>query len=340
VSEQRLRARVAASARVLARVEPSGKVVELRVVQRLTLDGRGDYVFGVPAPALDAVPGPGSESAPGLRSGVVLWQGFSPGTRVLVADVKLDPVRAARWLPLRVTLTRSARGLELRVDNRTGARVASFGGEAEREDVGRALASVRRALAAGSVPSAPSLELRAPPVPRPRLVGVAFRVSGALRLPAGTRLAGTPRGSGLAAAVSGRRITFEGFLPPGRTTATLSIPLARRGTAAPGLRLVALPVRPEDALRLPADADRAQAVDRAVEAMLRLARARQYERFLANPDPAGPSETAYVYSLDRPVAVTAAASAAAGGHGTWRIAVVLLGAIVVGGLGLVLWAHA
>jgi hypothetical protein len=339
VSEQRLRAKVTASARVLARVEPSGKVVELRVVQRLTLDGRGDYVFGVPAPALDAVPGPGSESAPGLRSGVVLWQGFSRGTRVLVADVKLDPVRAARWLPLRVTLARSGRGLELRVENRTGVRVSSFGGEAEREDVGRALASVRRALAAGSVPSAPSVELRAPPVPRPRLVGVGFRLSGTLLMPAGTRLAGAPRGIGLAATVSGRRISFEGALPPGRTTATLSVPLARRGTA-PRLRLVALPVRPEDALRLPVGVDRAQAVDRAVEAMLRLARARQYERFLANPDPAGPSETAYVYSLARPVPVTAAAPAAADGHGPWRAAAFLLGMIVVGGVGLVLWAHA
>src|SRR4029079_11090094 len=72
----------------------------------------GDYRLTVPAPARNAVAAAGSDYTPGLRQGAVLWSGFSPGNRVLVANVTLDPEAAAPLLPMKVEVTDGAVRLE------------------------------------------------------------------------------------------------------------------------------------------------------------------------------------------------------------------------------------
>ena len=83
-----------------------GTPVSVVVVQRMSIRGLGDFRFVVPAPAVDAAPAVGSQSLPGLRQAGIVWQGFSPGTRLLGARITLRPTRAVAGLPLRVSVER------------------------------------------------------------------------------------------------------------------------------------------------------------------------------------------------------------------------------------------
>src|SRR4051812_41848280 len=100
-TERRLpRGRIESDERVQVRVDPAGAPVAVSVRQRLELRGPGDYSLAVPGPIADVEPAPGSAVPPGLRSGALIWQGFSPGHRVLAADLRLRPREAAAALPL------------------------------------------------------------------------------------------------------------------------------------------------------------------------------------------------------------------------------------------------
>ena len=77
--------------RVRAGVDAEGRVVAVRVLQRLHLTGTGDYLIVVSAPVLDVRAGPGSQSEPGQRRGQILWSGFSSKRRLLAADAKPAP---------------------------------------------------------------------------------------------------------------------------------------------------------------------------------------------------------------------------------------------------------
>ena len=52
--------------RIEVAVRPDGTPVRIVVTQRLDLTAKGDYYFVIPAPATRVLPGPGSESQPGL----------------------------------------------------------------------------------------------------------------------------------------------------------------------------------------------------------------------------------------------------------------------------------
>jgi len=68
------------------------------------------------------------------------------------------------------------------------------------------------------------------------------------------------------------------------------------------VRLTVTPVIPERLLNEPTSGlSGRQLLDRATRAALTLARMRQYQTFLGNPDPTGPNETTYIYrSAARP----------------------------------------
>ena len=86
--------------RVLVGIDATGKPVSVDVVQRLTLNGLGDYTFAVPGPVTDVTSAPGSASEPGLRQGAILWSGFSSGQKTLAARAALRltaPRRCCRF---------------------------------------------------------------------------------------------------------------------------------------------------------------------------------------------------------------------------------------------------
>ncbi len=82
---------------------PDG-VERVQVEQRLGLTGQGDYQVRERGPARAAL-ALGEEPPPVTKSGAVVWQGFSPGTRDLAALLTLDPVLEAPRLPLAVDVS-------------------------------------------------------------------------------------------------------------------------------------------------------------------------------------------------------------------------------------------
>ncbi len=101
---------ISSDQRIVVGVDGSGSPSSVRVRQRLDVGGRGDYQFGIAGPIEDVRRGPGSDSEPGLRADQLLWAGFSPGHKVLAADVTLQPGETARYLPLRLQLARTGTG--------------------------------------------------------------------------------------------------------------------------------------------------------------------------------------------------------------------------------------
>jgi len=300
--EQRFPGRISSSLRVLVGVSPDGSPRTVHAVQRLVLDRRGDYIFAVGAPALDVRAGPGSASEPGLRTNAIVWQGFSPGRRVLSADATLGRAASAPALPVRLRLDRGT----LVVQNATAVQVTGFTGlAASRRELDEVLAELRSAAAAHRAPG--DLLVHAAGVrPRPMRVDVRLLVDGDL---------------------DGRR--FSAVLGAGRPDRLV---LHARPGAQPRLRLRVRPVYAPPAVSgAPTLAD-------AVLAALRLARVRQFDAFLSSPDALGSSTTVYEYRIVR-VAAAPVRAPHGGGWGPLAIAAASVGALLAAA-GLVgLWAR-
>ena len=300
---------------VLVDVTPEGRVVRVRVRQRLTLSGVGDYFFQVPAPVLDVRSLPESQGEPGLRRGAVLWQGFSPGERVLAAELELDPKLAARALPLAVR--RESRKLVLR--NTTRAQGVGFAAPAGRSALVPVLRTIRNRVASGDAVGQPSVLVDGETTGR--------------RIPAEAPLAvrGAVRG--------GRsfRLLLGGPAPP---TATVAIP------ADSGFTLV---VRPEQRLpeldRIPADATGEELLQLAQAALLRLARVHQFDTFVSPTAGEGflpeQAEASAVYRYRTVTATAAPAVSEKADDGTDTALVVLLvgGSLLLLAGSVVAWSH-
>ena len=109
--------------RIEVGVRPDGTPVRIVATQRLDLTAKGDYYFVIPAPATRVVPGPGSESQPGLRDLGIVWQGFANKHRVLSATATLKVAEAAPALPLRISVERGGGGWTVRLANATRQRL-------------------------------------------------------------------------------------------------------------------------------------------------------------------------------------------------------------------------
>ena len=83
---------IAASTNVVVAVDGAGSPFAVTATQRLDVRGVGDYFFTIGAPVLTVRAPEGSESMPGIRTGSILWAGFDPGRRLLVARATLDPI--------------------------------------------------------------------------------------------------------------------------------------------------------------------------------------------------------------------------------------------------------
>ena len=302
-------ARVANRQEVLVDVTPNGAVVRVRVRQRLTLRGLGDFFFQIPTPVRDVRALPESQSEPGLRRNAVLWQGFSPGRRVLAAEVELDPKAVTPVLP--VKLERRPGGILIR--NSTSARGVGFVARTRRNEMLAVLRRIRREAAKGIGVTQPSVQVESATTGRRIIVDAPLRIDVRIR------------------SASRRRDLVLG----GRSATSTLI----RVPPDSNIELVARPLpRVDDVTRPPSGATGTQLLLLAQRALLRLARVHQYESFLAGPG-TGAVETVYRY---RTVAASNASPATddEGDDGGALVVVLLAAAGILGLAGaVVLWAH-
>jgi hypothetical protein len=291
---------------VLVDLAETGAVTGVRVRQRLTLTGLGDYFFQIAAPVRDVRALPESQSEPGLRRAAVLWQGFSPGRRVLAAELELDPRAAARALPLR--LQRHKGAITLR--NVTAATPLGFVAKVQRSAVLPAFARIAEQAAGRRLADVPTVEVQGTTTGRRLRVDAPLLVRGTV----GTRrfrlVLGGPRPA---------QATIEA--PPGAEVTLTAEPIPLLSDLAPPART----------------ATGRELLLRAERALFRLARVNQYRSFLASPAP-GTAKAVYRF---RTVAETTPPPAR---HRDDRNDLLLVLALGVGGIlalggAVVAWAH-
>jgi hypothetical protein len=282
-------------------IDRNGEVVSVNATQRLVLRTTGDYRLTVPAPVKNVVPAPGSESTPGLRTGAVLWAGFSSGHKVLAANATLEPAAAARVLPMRI----SATGGSVRLENATTTTYTTFTAHGDPTQLAQVLDALRkdpqgRQLGQGSYVkvTGPVRDLR-------------------VRLYAPLEVRGR---------IGGREVS----LLLGSEPRTIRVT---------GKAVVDLSVEPVPPASLRESA-RKPDWNATLRTSLTLARVRQYLSFLVNPDPLGPLQARYLYrTVAAPGPPPAPPAPQDEGLAAWLIALIAAGSVAaVGGLA-VIWAN-
>ena len=266
--------RVHASIAVDISIDESGAPFAVTATQRLDVRDTGDYFFTIGAPVIGARAARGSESRPGYRTGAIVWAGFDPGRRILAAAFRLDVAKAAPSLPLRVTRQNGTTILE----NTTRVSAAAFTANALRPQLLSYLHRLAAAVAQGRAPLSGGAEMTSTPVPERVSVVVPLMVTGRI---GGRHVSLVRTGRAVVPSTGGVDLRVEPVLHTGIGD------LSRLD----GRALLALATR----------------------ASFAVARTRQYEEFLGNPDPAGPSTTRYLYRTEaRRTAAPAAAARAPG----------------------------
>jgi hypothetical protein len=257
--------------RIVVGLDEDGKPHSVRVLQTIVLKRLGDYVLTIPAPVVSVTPGPGTESEPGRRENQILWEGFSPGRRVLEAWADLRLGESVAGLPVEV----SVEPREVTIRNATAVAVPSF--TAEPAPVGMALVSsgVRAAIRANLFPEGLNVALLGKQTPRELRVAAPLRVRGTVR-------------------VSGQRVPFSGLLD-GLRQPELRVPIPA------GDPKLEMRVQTAD-IDLPRPAQGPSALlAQTIRLELTYARKRQFDQFLASPDQTGPSSAIYVYRTSPPL---------------------------------------
>jgi hypothetical protein len=296
--EEKIAHSVSASTNVAIAIDKAGTPFAVTAVQRLEVHGVGDYFFTVGAPVLSVRAPSDSESVPGMRTGSILWAGFNPGDRVLVARATLEPSVTIRALPLRIRI----RGNTITLENATTVTIASFSADAPRAPLVAYLTRLRAEVSHGQAPLQTSVPLASAPTTEHITVTAPLHVTGTI----------------------------------GRQRIDLVLTGRTRLHVSGRIDLRAEPIEAVDAVT----AARGRALLReALRETLTLARANQFDEFLGNPDPAGPSRTVYAYRTSSP---PHAAPIAAVGHRrrTWverALVVAALAAALIAGVAL--WAR-
>jgi hypothetical protein len=337
--------KLACRERVIVGLQGDGTPHSVRVLQTIVVNQLGNYVFAVPAPVRSVLPGPGTESPPGRRQNQILWQGFSPGHRVLAAWADLRPAESVGSLPLRVRVTTEVNGSrlergekrsgELRVtltaENATVATAQSFTAEPDPSDLDVVLGRIRSAMRRDVFAEGLNIRLRsASTTPVKTRVAAPLRLEGTL-----TFAPGTVQLRGARDAV----VRISGLLD-GLRRSRLRLVLRGRATnaSAPNLELRVRTARIPD----PVTASQSQRTRLAGTIALELAyaRKRQYDMFLASPEQTGPSSTTYVYKTAA-VVLPATPTAGSGGGEDHTLGWIVLGLILVAGVpaAAVIWAH-
>lgn len=295
--------RISSRERVEVGVDPKGLPSSVRVLQTITLGRLGDYVLGIPAPVRSVTPGPGTQSAPGQRENQIVWEGFSPGHRVLAAWADLRVADSAGSLPVHVRVTSNVDSsghlrVVLEVRNVTGAGVQSFTAAPDALSLAQVLDRIRDAMQRDVFAEGLNIGLHG--VSKPVMVRVAapLSVEGTLTFAPGTEIAGAHNGV----------VRFSSLLDGvRRSELRLDLRGQASGAVRPKLELRVIPAAVPDRLTPPggrtwvsafrrhALGDRRRLLARTIEAELIYARKRQYDMFLVSPDPTGPGTATYVY---------------------------------------------
>lgn len=320
-TETRFPGRLFSSQAVRVSVDGSGTPFRILDVDRILITRKGDYSFVVAGPVQNVRGVPGSGTQPGLRTGAVVWQGFSPARRVLVAEITLVPGAAASALPLRVEVRRSG----VRLVNATSATTSAVDTRLPALAVAQVLDAAREGLATGFSVPAPVLTA----------VGSLRNVPVTAYVPLGVRgtvgFAGAPARR-IGAVVGRRPLRIPGSGKLETLELSVSVPEPAAVLRPSGARTWVGAARSG---RLPGGRSVTRlAVDRLLAAGLAL----QFHELLANPDASGTSRTTYRYALAaRP---QEAAATHTSGSRDWLAPVAIgLGLAVAGAAGLVLWAH-
>jgi hypothetical protein len=175
-SAENARHSITASTRVVVSIDEAGKPFAATATQRLDVRGAGDYFFTIGAPVITVRAPAGSESIPGMRTGSILWAGFDPGRRLLVARATLDPPKVAALLPLRIVATSDTVTLE----NATRVSVGAFSADAPRAPVAAYLAQLRTDVAHGRTPQQTTVPVSSDPVATRVTVEAPLHVAGTI----------------------------------------------------------------------------------------------------------------------------------------------------------------
>ena len=111
-----------------------------------------------------------------MRTGAILWAGFDPGERSLVARATLEPSKVAPALPLRVRV----HGDTVALENQTRITVGTFGAEAPTAPLVSYLARLRGDVAQGRVPPQVTVPLSSVPVDQRITVAAPLHVTGTI----------------------------------------------------------------------------------------------------------------------------------------------------------------
>ena len=325
---------ISSTDRVVVGVGPDGRPVRVVAHQRLLVRGKGDYQLAISVPVEDVRAAAGSDSEPGLRTDQVLWAGFSPGRKVLAANVTLRPRAAGRYLPVHLRLRRDGDRVTLTVINSTPTGESLYAGTTHRAELAGLLDATRRASLAGRRLTGAYATFFGPVrIPKRKVpIEAPIRVEGELRLPGQAP------------------VPFSRTLGDGQP---LGFRVEAHGSGTPHVRLLARPVPVVRLLRPPGAATWVDAVRRRrlpaafllrrlLETRMRLVRADQYQSFISDPDADGRSRSVYEYETVAASALPRAAPASSdGGGGTSPLLMVAiaLGSAALAGGGLVLWAH-
>jgi hypothetical protein len=318
-----LRGTVLARERILVGIGGDGAPSSVTVTQELRLRSLGDYAFVVPAPASRVTPGPGSESRPGLRPNQIVWQGFSPGRKLLVAVAELRPRQSTFALPVRVRVDGAPAGpgpfeLTVTLENATGTQATVAIAPGVEADVAAGFDALRAAAGINRPLEGRAVRLRSEARARRFEVWAPLALRGRIVFPRG----------------SVRNVTSARFPQRlGREAVHVTVRGEALRAATPQL---AVEARPLVAAALPPA--RATSLEALVLGSLRYARTWQYHRFLANPDPLGPSTATYEYETAAPASTVGTPPRDEEGSGIPTVLV--LGGLVLLGAGLVVaWSH-
>ena len=319
-----LRGTVFARERILVGIDSDGTASSVTVTQELRIRSLGDYAFVVPAPASRVTAGPGSESRPGLRPNQIVWQGFSPGRKLLVAVAELRPRQSTFALPVRIRVDGSPTRpgpfqLTITLENATSTQATVAIAPGVRADVAAGFDALRAAAGINRPLEGRTVRLRREPT------GQRFEVWAPLALRG--RIA-FPRGSV-------RNLTTAQFP---RVLGREAVRMTVRGEAlravTPRLAVEAWPL--VRAALPPASATSLEAL---MLGSLRYARTWQFQRFLANPDPVGPSTATYEYETAAPAPTARPESRPTDDRFGLPTALVI-GGLMLLGVGLVVaWSH-
>ena len=298
-SAESVRHRIRSDIRVHVSILRSGAPFAVTADQRLVVSVKGDYYLTIGASLLGVEALPGSDATPGFRSTSIVWEGFNPLRRTLGARARLVLAPAAAALPLRIEVRDGATTFV----NTTAATVAAVTAGADPAPLLRYLTQLGRAAV----------------LDRPLPEGTTTLTSAARATQVHVVVPLVIRGT-----VGGRPIQA-------RVLERLTVPTEGR---------IAVSVEPQlPAAQALTGLSGRQVLARATTLTLTVARLHQFERFLANPDPAGSSTTLYTYRTATPQRVAVAVQPAPATRDWTTTILVAAGLLLAAAAGLAVWAR-